>query len=59
MMSRTLGAHGPSVSALGLGSMGMSDLYGPADRSEATLPTEEVAGTRYDAHQMRILDSQR
>jgi aryl-alcohol dehydrogenase-like predicted oxidoreductase len=35
MMFRTLGAHGPSVSALGLGCMGMSDLYGPADRSES------------------------
>src|SRR5512134_4141426 len=33
--TRTLGAHGPRVSAIGLGCMGMSDLYGPADRSES------------------------
>jgi aryl-alcohol dehydrogenase-like predicted oxidoreductase len=32
---RTLGSTGPSVSALGLGLMGMSDLYGPADESES------------------------
>src|SRR6476620_2338182 len=33
---RTLGSTGPSVSALGLGLMGMSDLYGPADDAEST-----------------------
>jgi len=32
---RTLGASGPRVSALGLGLMGMSDLYGPADEAES------------------------
>ncbi|MFI6394968.1 aldo/keto reductase [Nonomuraea sp. NPDC050540] len=32
---RTLGNNGPSVSALGLGCMGMSDLYGPADEAES------------------------
>ena len=30
-----LGKNGPMVSALGLGCMGMSDAYGPADRSES------------------------
>ncbi|MFF3067390.1 aldo/keto reductase [Kitasatospora sp. NPDC057936] len=32
---RALGAAGPLTSALGLGCMGMSDLYGPADESES------------------------
>jgi len=35
MMSRQLGTHGPVVSTLGLGCMGMSDFYGPADRTES------------------------
>jgi aryl-alcohol dehydrogenase-like predicted oxidoreductase len=35
MQTRTLGSNGPRVSALGLGAMGMSDLYGPADRAES------------------------
>jgi aryl-alcohol dehydrogenase-like predicted oxidoreductase len=46
MKTRKLGHHGPTVSALGLGCMGMSDLYGPADRAEsiATLHAALEAG---------------
>ena len=32
MKTRKLGRSGPAVSQLGLGLMGMSDLYGAADR---------------------------
>jgi aryl-alcohol dehydrogenase-like predicted oxidoreductase len=35
MLIRSLGASGPRVSAIGLGCMGMSDLYGPADEAES------------------------
>jgi len=35
MNARQLGATGPKVSAIGLGCMGMSALYGPADRTES------------------------
>jgi len=35
MDTRKLGTSGPNVGAIGLGCMGMSDVYGPADRSES------------------------
>ena len=46
MIDRTLGSTGPRVSALALGCMGMSDLYGPADEAEsiATLHAALDAG---------------
>ncbi|MDR6125326.1 aryl-alcohol dehydrogenase-like predicted oxidoreductase [Bacillus sp. SLBN-46] len=35
MQNKKLGQNGPTVSAIGLGCMGMSDLYGKADRKES------------------------
>jgi aryl-alcohol dehydrogenase-like predicted oxidoreductase len=46
MQTRALGRNGPTVSALGLGLMGMSDFYGPADEAEslATIHAAMEAG---------------
>src|SRR5260370_34631677 len=35
LRNRRLGKNGPTVSALGLGAMGMSGMYGPSDRQES------------------------
>ena len=35
MKMRKLGKNGPAISALGLGCMGMSEFYGPADETES------------------------
>src|SRR5258708_9418747 len=35
MQQRRLGTSGPVVSAIGLGAMGMSGIYGPADRAKS------------------------
>lgn len=45
MQQVQLGATGPVVSRLGLGCMGMSDVYGPADRGES-LATLAMAAER-------------
>jgi aryl-alcohol dehydrogenase-like predicted oxidoreductase len=46
MQTRRIGQHGPEVSALGLGCMGMSGTYGPADEAEsvATIHAAQEAG---------------
>lgn len=46
MLTRPLGATGVSTSALGLGCMGMSGVYGPTDRQEsvATIHAAQEAG---------------
>ncbi|WP_417450440.1 aldo/keto reductase [Kordiimonas sp.] len=46
MDTRKLGTNGPTTSAIGLGCMGMSALYGPADRDEslATLAKATESG---------------
>jgi aryl-alcohol dehydrogenase-like predicted oxidoreductase len=41
---RRLGSSGPAVSALGLGCMGMSALYGPADDAESIATIREALG---------------
>ncbi len=42
MKTRKLGQHGPDVSSIGLGCMGMSDLYWAADRNESIATIHEA-----------------
>jgi len=43
MQTRTLGTSGPTVSAIGLGCMGMSDLYGPPSDEKESIATIHAA----------------
>jgi aryl-alcohol dehydrogenase-like predicted oxidoreductase len=42
MDTRKLGAKGPVVSRVGLGCMGMSGVYGPADEEESVFTIQEA-----------------
>jgi len=42
MITRRLGSSGPTVSAIGLGCMGMSGMYGPADEAESIATIHEA-----------------
>lgn len=52
MIYRQLGSDGPNVSVIGLGTMGMSDMYGPADREESIATIHEALD-----HGITLLDT--
>jgi pyridoxine 4-dehydrogenase len=45
MKDRKVGKRGPTVSAFALGAMGMSDIYGPADRQESLATIHAALGS--------------
>ena len=55
MDMRQLGGAGPRVSAIGLGCMGMSGMYGPSDEAEsiATIHAALDAGHSYSPDRLR------
>ncbi len=55
MQRRRLGANGPEVGAIGLGCMGMSDFYGPADRAESIATIHAALESGRDAPRHRRL----
>ncbi len=55
MQRRNLGASGPEVGAIGLGCMGMSDFYGPADRTESIATIHAALESGVNPHRHRRL----
>ena len=54
-----IGARTPAQLAESLAALTISLTPAEVEHIEAALPVTAVAGTRYDEHQMRILDSER
>jgi aryl-alcohol dehydrogenase-like predicted oxidoreductase len=54
-----VGARTRTQLAESLGALQVTLTSADVDRIEAALPSTAVAGTRYDEHQMRVLDSER
>jgi aryl-alcohol dehydrogenase-like predicted oxidoreductase len=54
-----VGARTRTQLAESLGALQVTLSAADVERIEATLPSTAVAGTRYDEHQMRVLDSER
>lgn len=50
-------ATGPEVSAVGLGCMGMSDLYGHADRAEAVATIHAALDVTLDAGDLAAVEA--